>query len=526
MGYSGDTYKVPCDTGGMNTNPNVDMIPPEAKIVIKNCNMHRGGLSTRGGVDPVNGTVISGAPQVVGTYQFRLVNGDTFIITGTSDGKIYKDYTTLLKDSLTINKHFTFETFNNTLYICNGADIPQTWNGSDGTTANLVNVPTDWTGVNYPKQMVNHGKGVSQCLWAYGCPSNPGDIYASENGSDDFSDVKVQKIPIDTGDGFGIVGMVDYGDSLICFGKTKAYIIDDTSTTRSEWGYTDVQWEGGVAHGELVCKTPNDVVMMSEDGEIYTITTVQQYGDYKAASLTKPSFFNTWIENNIDLSQIDKFHMIWDTELKAIRIFTVRKEQTQVDTCLLFFPDKGIDKGWCYHQYASTDFASCSAAVRVSTGVWKIYLGGYSGFVYQLETSTFNDDGVYYYNGFTTPFLTFDNSRITKFYKKGWLVIVPQGGETIKVKLLVDGVPVTGGYQLYSDTGEQFVDEYGNEYWVNTEDTLTVTASASLTLQNLSFDMGTIGTRIQAEVYNETINTSFLVSQILFDFKALSSRPQ
>src|SRR3990167_2981141 len=125
MPYRGETYRIPYLKGGWNTNLNTDLLPPETMIEAININLHRGGRETRGGVVKVNGTPITGAPQIMGMYQFRKKNGNTFIITCTSTGKIIKDYTTELKTGLTASMYPSFEVFDDKLYIFNGADRPQ-----------------------------------------------------------------------------------------------------------------------------------------------------------------------------------------------------------------------------------------------------------------------------------------------------------------------------------------------------------------------------------------------------------------
>ena len=523
LGYRGKTNTIPSIVGGWNANPNIDEIPPTSLVDIRNINLHLGGRKTRGGIDKVNGTVITDAVIVTGGCRFRLENGNEFIVTATTDGKIQKDYNTELKTGLSTGKYSMFETFNELLYVCNGADRPQTWDGTANATTNLISVTSDWTGTNWPKHILKHGKGISESLWAYGCPSNLKRIYISKNGTDDFSDAEVTKIDIETGDGFGIVAAVEYGDNMFCFGKRKTYIIDDSSATRTNWGYEDAQWDGGAAHERAICKTLNELIVFDENLEIYSVTATLKYGDYQAASIARPAWINKWIDDNVNKAQINLFHIIYDKDLRAIKLFVVRKGQTQIDTVLVFFIDKGPENGWVQHRYTSDRFAACSFPVRVAAGNWKIYTGGIDGFVYQLETTTYNDDGSAYYNGWTTPYLGFESSRIKKHYNRGWLTVIPQATETIKIKVTIDGVPVLGAFILADENGNYIGDESDNPLYTNTEELHNITASTSSTLQNLDYRIGKTGNRIQTEVYNETVNTSFFTAQQMFDYELLES---
>jgi len=641
MGYSGVTYRVPCDSGGWSNNPNTDLIKSENMADCSNINLHRGGRETRGGIAEINETPITDSVQVMGIFQFKKKSGTTIIVTGTTDGKIQKDYATELKSGLQTGKYFDFTVFEDNLYICNGYNVPQVWDGAlaathglglpaacigalagdgagnvengthsykvtfvtasgettgssksnvvtvadktangqvdltgiavgpTGTTSRIVYrtvagdagdykllttlgnntattytdnvadasltdtlpttntaalIPSDWTGTNFPKAMIKHGRGVSERLWAYGCPSNPEAIYVSTSGAAEFPDATVIKIVIETGDGFGIVGMVEFGDRLIALGKRRPYLIDDTELDTANWGYIDGQWEGGVAHNRLVVKTPNDVIAMSEDGEIYSIISAQTYGDYIAQSLTRPVYIDQWIRENIALSKIAQFHMVYDSVLRAVKIFMVRKNQTYVDVCLVYFIDKNPETGWTKHQLADTYFASCSTEVEVSTGVWKVYAGGVTGHAYSLEEDEANDDGVYYYSGFLLPELNFDNPRTPKRYDKGWLVIKPQGEETITVNLIVDGEYISGGALLIDENGNNIGDEDGEIIGGGSLVEWTITAEgASDKLSNLGFSIGIIGNRIQAEIFNNVVDEKFFVSQILFDHVPLQA---
>lgn len=156
MPYNGSTFKIPC-TQGVNYNPNYDAIPPEFMVAANNVNIDSGGRRPRGGSVRQNGTAITDEPVLTGITQFILEGGINYytdesgnyytdengyyytsgsadLIMGTNDGKIYKNYTTLLKDGLVINKRYNFTQFYNKLYICNGADWPQVWDGVEDYT--------------------------------------------------------------------------------------------------------------------------------------------------------------------------------------------------------------------------------------------------------------------------------------------------------------------------------------------------------------------------------------------------------
>ena len=525
MSYTGKTYQIPCSKGGLSANKNIDLIPPEAMVhPSRNINLIQGGRSKRGGTDNVNSTAITDTPRIYGVYQFRLQNGNSYILTATGDGKIQKNYSTELATGLTINQAVHFVTFNNLCIICTGNDVPQVWDGSAAATTALANVPADWTGASQPKKMIKHGRGVSERLWAIGCASNIFTVYASaQNAGDgttepDFSDANVKTFFIETGDGFGLIDAVEFGDRLVLFGKKQSFIIDDSSATVAEWGYVQAQWEGGAGGNRLVLRLSNDIVCMTEDGDIYAVASAESYGDYKLASLTRQSFIDDWIQEYVKLSAMADFHMVFDPVLRAIKIFIVRNGMSYVDTAMVYFIDRGPEEGWIIHDnqsYASGYKASSSAVIRVGAGNYQVYTGGWAdGYVWKLEQTDRNDNGNAYYGGFRTARLNFDNARITKRYDRGWLIARPEGDYSLYINWWIDGVVQTQQSVSLVGTGgllDSFV--------------LDTSLLGGDELIDKPFDLGNIGKRIQLEIFNSTVNQDFYISQILIDHRTLGVKP-
>jgi len=306
--YKGQTFAIDCSRGGFNNDLNRDRLSPTMMVSLtRNINLHKGGRGKRGGTDNVNATVITGTPRIWGLYQFRLQNGTEYIITATSDGKIQRDYNTEIGTGLTIDQAVHFVTFNNLLIICTGNDQPQVWTGTGNISA-LTNTPTDWSSSsNFPRKMINHGRGASERLWAIGGAVDPYTVYASAvtagdgTTEPDFSDANVLTIYVDTHDGFGVINAVEFGDRLICAGRNRVYIIDDSSTDTANWGYEKSQWEGGTANDRTFITVVNDIISMTEDGTIYSVVASESYGDYKKQTLTRAAFVDEWIRSNVRL---------------------------------------------------------------------------------------------------------------------------------------------------------------------------------------------------------------------------------
>lgn len=518
-----ETYSLPFGMTGFNHNPNIDEIPPTSLVYpSRNMNLNKNGAESRGGTSKVDSAAYGGA-EVMGGYDYTLADETQFRVVVTTDGKIWKDTTTTIHTGWTAGKYVHFEVMNFELYICNGLDIPQIWDGAAGSTSNLTNVPTDWTGANYPQVMILHGKGASERLWAFGVASKPNVVYASKLNDGtleaNFSDANVIIIPVGPG---VLTGGVEFGDRLIVFDRLRSYVIDDTDANSDNWGYQASQFKSGLGDFKLVVKTENDIVCMQEDGTIYSVTAVQSYGDYKMASITKPAYIDEWIREYIDLTQIDKFHMQFDPTLRCIKVFMVYKGDTEVKMALPYFIDKGVEKGWGpphdNKNYASGYDATCSFIYRVSAGSYKIYTGDPSGNVWQLETANKNDDSNALSAWTRTPRLTFENARLTKRYIRGYLLTKAAGNYSITLDITVynsAGKATTKSTTVSLNSGQAV---WGSVTWGS----FTWTDADAIIDQH--YRINRIGKRIQFDFYNNNADEPFFLSVNLTDFKYLGAR--
>jgi len=354
-------------------------------------------------------------------------------------------------------------------------------------TTSLAFLPTDWQS-DWPKYFLKHGRGVHKRLWAYGVEGHPNMLYASANGLADFSNTNTILIKIMTNK---ITGCVEFGGNLVIFSRDKTFILDDVAIGVMNWGYQAAQWDGGAAHQRLIVKTPRDVAVMDETGNIFSIMASQQVGDYQIASLTKPTHIDKWIKENVDLLKIDKFHAIYDSELRAIKWFMISKDSDNPDICLVYFIDYAT---WTKHTFNL--YHLCSNSVKVNESLWKIYTGGFSGKVFSLESDTLLDDGTYYRKYFKTPLIHIDNPRASKMFDRLSLIVKPQGTELLNYKISIDNREI-GTFR-------------------------TTLPGASDFMQNIISYIGATGLRLQLEFFNND-NDDFFISEIMVDYQLLGS---
>ena len=524
MGYGGKRIAIPANRGGFYDSPNLDLIPMEMMVdSTKNINLHEDAREKRGGTGQVESGY--GGAQIMGGFDFTMEDGTQFNMVATTDGKVWKDDSTSLHTFATAGQYVSFEVLNDVLYVANGANIPQVWDGS-GTMDDMADMPTDWTGSAYPSHFVVHGVGESERLWAIG--AKPDIVYASalNDGTEaDFQDATVVLIRINTSDGFGIVAGIEFGDKLIVFSKRRAYVIIDTDTDDSKWGYRAAQWSGGVAHNRVLVRTPNDIFAMMEDGEVYSVTTAEQFGDYKEASISRPAFIDKWLREHARFTDIDKFHATYDPELRMIKWFIVRAGQTTVDTALVFYLDRAIRyspaEAWMRHDNQdNTSGYSASASWNFRLDPPEdhrdyIYTGDYSGVVWDLEEVNRNDNSAAFTGAIKTPHITFGDAGLTKKFRRGWISTTAKGDYNITVNKWVDGRQLSASTISLAGVGA-ILDSF----------TLDTDVLGGGELLNKSFDIGAVGRRLQLEFINSGVDETFLISQIMVDVKPLSNRAQ
>lgn len=515
MGYRGSTILIPCDKGGLTYNKNSDLIEPQMMVAgTKNITLHEGGRRKRGGTEKVNTTAITGAPRIMGGFDFRLLLS-SFQVVLCDDGQLYKNPTTVLKSGLSETKYASFDVFDDELLFCDGATTPQTWDGVAGSTSDLTTPAADWGGANQPFQVIAHGRGESRRAWYLLKKSA---YYSSLDNAKQVAGGTSGRISVITANEELVAG-AEFQDRLFLFTKTQAYLVDDADPDTANWGYSKAAWTGGAAHWRTIVKTPNDLIVMAEDGDIYSIAAVQAYGDYKLASLTRPAFIDAYIRDNVDLSKIDQFHAVYDPIMRACKFFVVRLGQTVVDTALVLYIDRptGIAESWTIHEGAlatSGYNASCSFLVRTSPGVYTVYTGDYAGTLWKLERSTRSDNGLPYYGGFKLPTLTMANPRTHKHFKRVKLVLQVQGNFNLSMRVVVDGVPKTGSVISMAAGGAvlgAFV--------------LGVDVLGGVTYLDVGVDLNYYGKRISLEFYNNGTSQDFFVSSVMIDYRELGKAP-
>jgi len=462
-----------------------------------------------------SGETTGGATSDVITIRAKAFDGQVSLLTIPLGGalvsqrKLYRTETgdtgdykllTILSDNIT------------TIYTDNTADADL---GAVIPTINTTSTSAaDWSVNNdAPTQFFVHSRGNSRRLVAIGAAGTPTTIYlsASNNGNDFVTGVVT--LIIDTDDGYGIVGGVSFIGRLILFGRKQSFIVNDSSSTTSDWGYGSTAWQGGAINWRCIVETDTDVHVMADDGEIYSITGAQEFGDYKRASLTVGSFIHNWVKNNVKLEASEKFHGVYDPIERAVNWFVVRKGQVDVDTCLVFYLDRPINYAWMIRDNQDNPSgynAQCSTIVRYNKKHPTVFTGDGSGYIWKLNQVEAKDNSLAYNSKFKTPVLTFGLPNSKKKYLRGRILAIPYGINTTTVDIWVDGIKQTSQTVTLGGSG----DVYGTGVY-------GTVVYGSVSTIDVTFPIKAIGKRIQLEISNSTNGGRFKIMQLMIDFVPL-----
>lgn len=449
MPYTGEIAEIIVGTQGLNGSKNVATLDPRALIQATNLTYEDGTMRKEGGATKYNSTVLSGAPKILGGWDWFPVAGTQRMIVLADDGKLYKDsgdgsFGTTLKSSLTVtNANPVFveggkeaAANNRKLFMFSAANVVQVLSADGATTSDISTPPSDWSSANQPTFGLIH----EALLWGGGNPNDPHRLYYSlvTNHEDVAGGGTLAIYP---GDGERLVGAVSFKGLIICWKFPKGiFIVDTSDSDKSKWRVTKHTGQiGGVsALGAVV--VDDDILFIDPGGNFHFLSATNEFGDVKGQSLSTAHEFGTFMRENVNLANLDQCRSVWyDAKREAhfcvAASGTTNNRRVVVD---LNRPDLA--------RFRWSDRDTCTAAWLKQDGdnIPRLTLGDDIGFVWNLDTDNRAKDGSGYNAVFQTPhndLSTLDPSLAA--LDKNWefleLIINPKGNWNLAVDIVVDG---------------------------------------------------------------------------------------
>lgn len=505
MGYSGQQYRMPLIDTGFRDDRNTQLLPPTALLQPSaNLNYHENGLSKRGGTAiEITGMGFPGQ----GLFQFYTPTVQKLMFA--ANGIVYHDsYSNILHSGMSTSNPISFVQTSKYAFFADGQSNPQYWDGSASSSSD-VTAPSSWSG-NMPFQMVNHtraGSGAGDRLWAV----TPDALWFSDlNVPTDFNGGVAGSIPIDSIG--GLVGAFDLGGQLFAFSRTQTFLIQDTDPTLTNWGYINAIWEGGTASFRLIHKANNNIYFMTEDGLIYDLIGVLTTGGYNAVPLDRPAFVDKFIRDNVNLLNIQNFHVAYDRKLRALKFFMQQGGEIN-NIALTYFIDKNPTSAWIVHNnpnFTSGYNATCSAEVRVSPGNYQVWTMDVLGNIWGLEQTSRDDAG----NPYPVVIMTKAQDMQIPRNNKHYLAIALRGDASGTVNFtmypFIEGVALGASTFSMGGTGATFDSAHFDDDFFATD---LITTDPVL--------LGVYGRDLQIQFVENEVGTDFFLAEILYFVKPL-----
>ncbi len=370
-------------SGGLNTAGGPLSLGNSESSDLRNIDFNKfGSILQRNGYSTLNSSAITNTPQIDGLHWFEYdVSGTlTRKAIAVADGKLFKmddldgtwdDITGGL--TITATNLCDFESWNNKVFVTNGADTPFEW---DGTTAQVIqNLPTNLTDSKFVAQfnnflflanvIVNSVTHTSRIYW-----SNIGNEGAWTNT--DF-------INVSNDDGQEITNIKVLSDRLVIYKTRSIYNLFFT-------GDSDVPFilpGGGKSNSAVGCIAPfsvqevnNGHVFMSFDGFYF----YDGNNSFKISDKLNPTITglnSTKFTIGVSLVQKDKS-----------RYMCALTQSGSTTNDIVFVWDY-FNNAWSIYDGIA---ASAMATFFVTGTEERPYFGDYGGFVYRLDDSSQTND--------------------------------------------------------------------------------------------------------------------------------------
>ena len=438
--------EIPCGQGGLNSSELISNYPITDLKTAENLSYEDDTWRKEGGASKINSVAFTGAPTITGLWEFFPTEYIQKRIAGTSDGKIVSFGASGIVDTLAsglgANKQFVFSEAYGTsntrkLFIFNNYDAVKVT--SDGVTASdITKPPTDWAGTNQPiSGVVHNGR-----LWGFGNPNAPHRIYYSVlTDHENFQDAGSGTIQCYPGEGEKLVGGVSFAGRLYLFKYPRGvYWVNDTDTDVANWGCKRLTNSVGLAGPLALTQVDNDVIFVSVDGFIYSLSAVQEYGEsasIKTAAIMVEKIGN-WLRNNVALSRIQKCVALYYPSKKELHIAYTQSGKTYNNVQLIL---EGHNIQNLRFRVNTRDACESMALTRDANYVYRPMVGDNAGFVRILDNSTRNKDG----GAYTGKFETADIPLIEKGSRRANLqyletIFKPFGDYYLTVDIYRDGI--------------------------------------------------------------------------------------
>lgn len=469
-----------------------------------------GGPHKAPGTTRLNSSALEAGADIKGIYDFwisgtaasptqkRIVHVGTTIKKDDADGTFTDIFTGLETDKVP-----SYAILNDLLVIASDSttDVPKSW---DGTTAqNLAGSPPNFAFV------VKH----KNRLFASGVAANPSKVfYSAFLNPADWTGLGSGEISVDPDDGDVVTGLVSHRNELWVFkGPHKGSIhrIAGSAPTGGDPFALKLFQQGvGAVNHNTIFRFSDDIGFMWSDGSVHSLKAVEAFGDFNAASLTRP--IQTYIRQHAVFNRLKHAYAVNDSDEGRV-LFSIPIDASQQPNIVLSMDYRFQNVRWSKWPSFSDTCVSLASVVDSSANDRRIIMGGGTdGFVRKFGQATRSIDGTTAINyKVATPFLTYGTPIQQKIAAGGSIGFQPKNNSTVTFGWTRDnnaqqtqsinqgGTALLDTFLLDTDIlgGGRFVDRFfeleeGGEFRAISMEVSNNTNSEDVEIHSISIDLG------------------------------------
>ena len=462
MTFTGQVIEIPLGFDGLTGSKNNAAIPPAALIDATNICYDTGAIRKEGGIIKYNSSVISGAPIVLGGWDWFPTLGTQRMVVYTNAGTLLKDsgtgaFATTLKSGLNTTCVPVFVegggesgTSSRKLFTFNGVNIVQALTADAATTHDIAAPPADWTGSTQPLTgCVHEGR-----MWG---ALNHRVYYSLPTDHEDFTTAGAGNINIFPGESERIVQIMSYKGLLVIWKAPRGiYVVDTTSVTVANWRAARISQSIGSSGPLNAVAVEDDVLFIDQGFNFQFLSGIQEFGQLGSKNLSDVHHFNEFLHGVASFSRLDKARSVYYPAKREAH-FTVTQIGSTVNSARIVVDFNRPDLP--RFRWSPRDVCESIWLRRDSSNIQRVLVGDDVGFVWILDQDTRNKDGAGFLGKFQTPHLNFgaSNPQLATIRKSGRFLELagnPTGPWNVHVDVIWDGQTVhTVDFSQGTDSG-------------------------------------------------------------------------
>lgn len=520
--YKGMSVPIPLGSLGLKTDDSMTSLPPNAAIVATNVDFESSRVEKCRGASKYNASAMDAA--VVCLKDWWPDGVTQRLIAITANGKIWRDTGA---GSFSAIRTLTTTTIDQCMMVEGGAEATgqrkklfmftgtsQVHVGATTadftTTAAIATPAADWTGSDFP----TGGCIFQNKLVTWGVAAFPHAVYySSDSDHEVFTGAGTGTFNIFPGEQDGILTCVPYKNNLFVFKKPLGvYMLNsNNSSDPADWSIQKLSDSFGIGSPHVAIQVLDDLWVGNVNGSVTSLQASDALGGAEAGDVYALAQVEQYMKEALDDSGTSTTTAVYYAEKKRA-MFTAKSEGgSALDRLVVIDVARQQPRFRIYDAFSP----NVIALRRNSNGVQRPIYGTTGGFVYLMESTSYNvGDSTAYSGIFQTPYMdmSFADPRLAgknKLY------------DFLEIQYLA-----AGQYNFYIDV---YIDGDFSE-------TLTISQSVGAVLDSFTLDEDTLGgaetTRyirkplhgsgrtISFKIYNNSLNQTFRVEKLVVNFRA------